>query len=75
MCTLGARPNVIDILTILHYSLNFDEAEKNMTVHILDDSTELRLISYDTLKDVKLRSSRPKDLWDISQLEKLRNSK
>jgi hypothetical protein len=75
MCTLGARPNVIDILTILHHSLNFDEAEKNMTVHMLDDGTTLRLISYDSLKDVKLRSSRPKDLWDISQLEKLRNSK
>jgi len=74
MCTLGARPNVIDILTILHHSLNFDEAEKNMSIHNLNDDIELRLVSYESLKEAKLRSLRPKDLWDISQLEKLRNS-
>jgi hypothetical protein len=75
MCTLGARPNVIDVLTILHHSLNFDEAEKNMSVHILNDDLELRLVSYDALKETKLHSRRPKDLWDISQLEKLRTGK
>ena len=75
MCTLGARPNVIDVITILHHSLNFDEAEKKMAVHKLNDDIELKLVSYESLKEVKLLSLRPKDLWDISQLEKLRNSK
>ena len=75
MCSLGARPNVIDVITILHHSINFDEAEVKMSVHKLDNDIELKLVSYESLKEVKLKSLRPKDLWDISQLEKLRNSK
>lgn len=75
MCTLGARPNVIDVLTILHHGLNFDEAEKNMTIHNLPDGTEFKMVSYEILIDTKLRSRRPKDLWDIEQLEKLRKKK
>lgn len=75
MCSLGARPNVIDVITILHHSLSFDESEKKMSLHKLSDDIELRLVSYESLKEVKLRSLRPKDLWDISQLEKIRNSK
>ena len=75
MCSLGARPNVIDVITILHHSINFDEAEAKMSLHKLDNDIELKLVSYESLKQVKLQSLRPKDLWDISQLEKLRNSK
>ncbi|MEP7144173.1 MAG: hypothetical protein ABI707_14920 [Ferruginibacter sp.] len=73
MCTLGARPNVIDVLTILHHLLNFDEAEKKMSLHNLNDGIELRLVSYEELKATKLYSRRPKDTWDITQLERLRN--
>ena len=75
MCTLGIRPNVIDVLTIVHHTLNFDEAEKNALVHRINDDIELKLVSYEILKTTKLRSLRPKDIEDISQLEKLRNSK
>lgn len=75
MCSLGARPNVIDIITIIHHTLDFDEAEKNMSIHNLSDGTELKMVSYYTLKETKLLSRRPKDFWDISQLEKLRNKK
>ncbi len=74
MCTLGVRPNVIDILTMLHHTLNFDEAEKSLSLHMINDVIELKLVSYEVLKDAKLRSQRPKDFLDISQLEKLRNS-
>lgn len=35
----------------------------------------MHVVPYDYLKDMKQRSHRDKDLWDISQLEKLRNSK
>ena len=75
MCSLGARPNVIDILTIIHHNLNFDEAEKNMSVHTVGNNIELRLISYESLKKSKMYSHREKDYWDISQLDKLRNTK
>ena len=75
VCTLGAMPNVIDVLTVLHHALKFDEAEKIMTIHKLNDSVELKLVSYDVLIQTKLRSHRPKDLEDISKLEQLRNKK
>jgi hypothetical protein len=73
MCSLGARPNVIDVITIVHHKLNFDDAENNSSLHRLQDGIELRVVSYEFLKETKLLSRRPKDLWDISQLEKLRN--
>jgi hypothetical protein len=74
MCSLGARPNVIDILTIIHHSISFEEAEKTMVTHSIGNDIELKIVSYELLKDIKLRSHREKDYWDISQLEKLRNS-
>ena len=67
--------NVIDVITIVHHKLNFDEAENDSSLHLLHDGIELRLVSYEFLKETKLFSRRPKDLWDISQLEKLRNLK
>ncbi len=72
MCTLGARPNVIDILTIVHHNINFDDAEKNMIVENINENLQLKLVSYDFLKEIKLKSLRTKDLLDISHLEKLR---
>ena len=72
MCTLGARPNVIDVLTIVHHKINFDDAEKTMLEHKINDSIILKIVSYDFLKDIKLKSMRTKDLLDISQLENLR---
>ena len=35
----------------------------------------MNLVPYDFLKDMKIRAHRDKNLWDISQLEKLRNKK
>ncbi len=73
MCTLGVRPHVIDVLTIVHKKISFDEAEKNMILHTTAKKIEMKMVSYDFLKDIKLRSTRPKDLWDIARLEELRN--
>ena len=73
MCTLGARPHVIDVLTIIHKNISFDEAEKNMVLHKIAEADGIRMVPYEFLKDMKLRSSRDKDLWDISRLEELRN--
>ncbi len=74
MCTLGSRPNVIDVLTILHHNIKFDDAEKNMIIENINETIQLKLVSYDFLKEIKLKSLRTKDLLDISQLEKLRKS-
>lgn len=73
MLTIGARPHVIDTLTIVHKKISFDEAEKGMIIHPIGNGVELRVVPYEYLKEIKLRSTRPKDLWDIARLEELRN--
>jgi hypothetical protein len=72
MCTLGERPHVIDVLTIVHRYIDFDLAEKGMVVHTIGDDTRIKIVPYKTLVDIKLRSARPKDAYDIEMLEKLR---
>jgi hypothetical protein len=72
ICSLGARPNVIDVLTIVHHSISFDDAERSVAIQLVNDSIEMKLVSYEFLKDIKLRSLREKDMLDIAQLEKLR---
>lgn len=73
MCTLGTPPHVIDVLTVIHNNLAFDEAERKTVVHVLQDGTEFKMVPYDFLKEIKLRSTRQKDLLDIARLEELRN--
>ncbi len=72
ICSLGARPNVIDVLTIVHHSISFDDAERSVAIQLVNESIEMKLVSYEFLKDIKLRSLREKDMLDIAQLEKLR---
>lgn len=74
MCTLGARPHVIDILTIVHKNILFDDAEKEMVIHTIGDGIQLNLVPYSFLKDIKIRSQREKDLWDIAKLDDLRKN-
>ena len=75
MCTLGSRPYVIDVLTIVHADLSFDEAESALRIHNVGNGIEIKFVPYDFLKELKLRSRRPKDLWDVARLDELRNSK
>ncbi|MBX9784058.1 MAG: hypothetical protein K2X48_12285 [Chitinophagaceae bacterium] len=73
MCSLGARPHVIDVLTIVHKNISFDAAERELEIHFTEEGVEIKMVSYDFLKDIKLRSGRPKDIGDITMLEKLRD--
>ncbi|MBD0288137.1 MAG: hypothetical protein ICV53_17485 [Flavisolibacter sp.] len=75
MCSLGSPPDVIDILTIIHKNISFDAAEREAIHHEIGNGIVANFIPYDFLKEVKLRSSRPKDLFDIARLEELRNKK
>ena len=75
MCSLGSRPHVIDIITIIHKNIDFNKAEENAIVHHMENGPELKLVPYNFLKDIKLRSRREKDTWDIARLEELRNLK
>jgi hypothetical protein len=58
---------------MVHKSISFDEAEKKVMVHKTGEDSEIRIVPYDFLKDMKLRSRRDKDIRDIVQLEELRN--
>jgi hypothetical protein len=73
VCSLGSLPNIIDVLTYVHSAINFDDAEKEMIIHKISDTIELKLVPYDFLVDIKISSQRPKDLWDVSQLDKFKN--
>ena len=76
MCT-AKQPEVydIDVITIFHHSVSYIEAENNKNIFEILPGLFMNLVPYEFLKDLKLRSHRDKDLWDISQLEKIRNSK
>ncbi|MEO7462586.1 MAG: hypothetical protein ABIT96_07645 [Ferruginibacter sp.] len=75
ICSLGTLPHVIDILTFVHEKISFDEAEKSMIIFKLSSEIDLYMAPYEFLKDIKLRSGRPKDLWDVARLEELRNNR
>lgn len=75
MCTLGSRPYVIDVLTIFHTHINFDDAEKEMIIHKVSNNIEMKRVPYQILIELKLRSRRPKDFYDVSKLDQLRNPK
>ena len=72
---IGSADSTIDVLTVVHHAIFFDEAEKNKSTLEIQPGILMHFIPYDVLKDIKLRSARPKDLWDIARLEELRNLK
>jgi len=74
ICSLGAKPNIIDILTIAHQSVSFDEAEKKMIVHDVGETVKLNMVPYEVLKEIKSRSRRVKDNLDVLKLEELRKN-
>ena len=58
----------------MHKAISFDEAEAQMIVHTTSN-IRLKMVPYDYLKDIKLRSGRSKDLTDVARLEELRSKK
>lgn len=75
ICTLGVRPNVIDILTIIHKNVDFDKAEEEVVMHKMENGTILKFIPYSFLKELKLLSRRGKDLSDVARLDELKDKK
>ncbi len=72
---IGSDDARIDVLTIVHHAISFDEAEKNKEIFEISQGIFMNIVPYDTLIDIKLRSTRPKDLWDVARLDELRNIK
>jgi len=70
---IGSDEARLDVLTFVHYAISYEEAEKQKQVFEVEAGLFMNIVPYNILKDMKLRSSRPKDLWDIARLEELRN--
>lgn len=74
MCSLGERPHVIDVLTIVHRDISFDVAEQQMHCYTSDQHTNINFIPYNILKEMKLRAARDKDFQDVARLEEIRKN-
>jgi hypothetical protein len=72
--TIGSADAVIDVLTFVHQSISFDEAEKERTVYEIQPGISLNIVPYEILKDMKLRTHREKDMFDIARLEEIKNA-
>lgn len=70
---VGSGDARMDVLTIVHKDISFDEAEKNKQVFEITPGINMHIVPYEVLKFMKLRTGRDKDLWDIARLEELRN--
>ncbi|MEP7268766.1 MAG: DUF6036 family nucleotidyltransferase [Saprospiraceae bacterium] len=73
-CTIGTPPDLIDVLTIVHKDISYDVAEKNRELIFIQKDIPIYFISFEDLKEIKIRSQRPKDWEDITKLELLRKN-
>ena len=71
--TIGPQSAKIDVLTFVHHSISFNEAEKNKTVFEIQENIFLNIVPYEVLKEMKLLAYRDKDLFDVARLEEIRN--
>ncbi len=75
MGVINSGESAIDVITVVHYAISFDEAEKKQTIFEIESGLFMKIVPYVFLKDMELRSRREKDAWDIARLEELRNLK
>jgi len=71
--TIGSGDAMLDVLTIVHRSLSFDDAEKQKNVYEIQPGVWMNIVPYEILKEMKLLSHREKDMFDIARLEEIRN--
>ena len=69
--SVGSNLALLEFLTYVHEKISFDEAEKDLIIHKIDEDIIVKLVPYNFLMDMKLFSRRDKDLIDIAQLDKL----
>jgi hypothetical protein len=75
VANIGSAEGRIDVLTVVHHAISYDKAEKGRSIFEIQPGILMPFVPYEILKDIKLRSTRSKDLWDIARLEELRNKK
>ncbi len=72
--SIGSGDAIVDVLTFVHKSISFDEAEKRKEIFEIQPAVFLHIVPYEFLKEMKLRSHREKDMFDIARLEEIRNN-
>ena len=72
MCTVWLDRGIsVDCLTIMHKSLSFDEAEIQMITFEIKNNIKVKIVSYEFLREMKIRANRYKDLEDIKKLDEI----
>ncbi|NOT50378.1 MAG: hypothetical protein HOP10_03770 [Chitinophagaceae bacterium] len=74
VAAIGSGDAIVDVLTFVHRSISFDEAEKEKQVFELQPGIFLPIVPYPVLKEMKLLSHREKDMFDVARLEEIRNT-
>lgn len=72
---IGSEESTIDFLTVVHFSLSYNEAESKMVVYEIIPDIFINLTPYDFLINMKLLSRRDKNLWDIARLAEIKDKK
>lgn len=73
--TIGSGDAMLDVLTFVHRSVSFEEAERTKNIFEVQPGVVMNIVPYHILKEMKLRSHREKDMFDIARLEEIRNKK
>ena len=73
--SIGSPDAMVDVLTFVHHDISFDEAEKKKEQHEIQPGIFLSIVPYDILKQMKLRSHREKDFFDVARLDEIRGLK
>jgi len=74
-CEIGETPHTIDCLTIVHTTINFDDAEKVMIKHDIGNGTILNVVDYDFLRRMKIVTHRMQDWADVAKLDEINKKK
>lgn len=72
--TIGSADGKLDVLTYVHHSISFNEAEKQKVEYEIQPGIFLSIVPYNFLKEMKLLTHREKDMFDVARLEEIRNN-
>src|SRR5436190_7698805 len=70
--SIGSADAIIDVLTFVHRSISYSDAEKEKNIFEIQAGIFLNIVPYEVLKEMKLLSHRDKDMFDIARLEELK---
>jgi len=74
-CTIGDFPDTIDCLTVVHHSINYDDAEVSMVKHDIGNGLILNVVDYDYLRKMKVLTHRTKDWYDVARMDEFKKKK